>query len=115
MTPLASSAKYGRHGRNRQGDGGDEVRASASTDMGVRPWMGARAWRPVVGTVHCRRIEILTIIVVLGAVLRLTSLGHRSLWLDEAALFWLAQGTASDVIRANATGNSAPPLFALLI
>jgi 4-amino-4-deoxy-L-arabinose transferase-like glycosyltransferase len=54
-------------------------------------------------------------ITVLGAALRLYHLGFKSLWFDEAALFWMANGSWGDILRANAQSNSAPPLFALLL
>ncbi len=52
---------------------------------------------------------------ILGASLRLYNLGYKSLWLDEARLFWIAQGPLSEVLAENASLNSAPPLFALLL
>ena len=50
-----------------------------------------------------------------GASLRLYHLGYKSLWLDEAVLYWISQGNIGDVIAQNAARNSAPFLFALLI
>jgi uncharacterized membrane protein len=58
---------------------------------------------------------ILLGLVVAGAALRLHHLGYKSLWVDEANLYWIARGTLSQVMRSNAGGNSAPPLFAVAI
>jgi hypothetical protein len=57
----------------------------------------------------------LAAITLLGAALRAHQLGLRLLWLDEARIFWVAQGSLSQVIRENATWNSAPPLFPILV
>jgi len=54
-------------------------------------------------------------LVFIGALLRLYKLGSKSLWFDEAVIYWLSQGNINDVIAQNATSNSAPVLFALLI
>lgn len=54
-------------------------------------------------------------LTILGALLRLYHLGDKSLWYDEAVLYWIAQGNFVEVVTQNATNNSAPPLFALLI
>lgn len=62
-------------------------------------------------------LTVLTITGV-GAALRLFHLGFKSLWYDEAVLYWIAQpagGSWSDVLAQNAAQNSAPPLFALLL
>lgn len=58
---------------------------------------------------------MLPAITLLGAAIRLYHLGYKSLWFDEAALYWIAQGTLSDVLAQNAANNSAPPLFAVLL
>lgn len=52
---------------------------------------------------------------IFGALLRLYHLGYKSLWLDEAVLYWISQGNFKEVIAQNAASNSAPFLFALLI
>lgn len=54
-------------------------------------------------------------LVVLGAALRLATLGGDSLWFDEAATYHLVQGSVRDILAANAAGNSAPPLYPLLL
>lgn len=55
------------------------------------------------------------LLVLFGAVLRLVTLGAKDLWFDEAVLFWIASGSAGDVVAQNAAQNSAPPTFALLV
>ena len=54
-------------------------------------------------------------IVAFGLLLRVYHIGAKSLWHDEAAVWWIASGTWSDVIALNVTWNSAPPLYALLL
>lgn len=58
---------------------------------------------------------MLAVITLLGAALRVHQLGIRFLWLDEARIYWIARGSLPEVIRENATWNSAPPLFPILI
>ena len=62
-----------------------------------------------------RQRAILALLLLLGAALRLYNLGHRSLSTDEANVFWMARGTASEIVLHNAAGNSAPPLYALAL
>lgn len=52
---------------------------------------------------------------VLGAILRVQRVGARSLWLDEAQIWWIASGNLRQLLRRNALGNSAPPAFPLLV
>lgn len=62
-----------------------------------------------------RHIAIgLMVISSLALALRVYHLGAKSLWLDEAVIYEIAQGSPNDVIEKNARYNSAPPLFALL-
>ncbi|MGQ9676376.1 MAG: glycosyltransferase family 39 protein [Chloroflexota bacterium] len=58
---------------------------------------------------------IVGFITLFGAGLRLYGLADKSLWLDEAVLYWVSRGGPLDVVSQNATQNSAPPLFALLV
>jgi 4-amino-4-deoxy-L-arabinose transferase-like glycosyltransferase len=53
--------------------------------------------------------------MTLGTALRIYHLGFKSLWLDEAVLYWIANGDLEHIIAQNASRNSAPPLFALLL
>jgi hypothetical protein len=54
-------------------------------------------------------------LLLVGAGLRLSHLGDRSLSTDEANVFWMARGTIDEIILHNAAGNSAPPLYALAL
>ena len=55
-------------------------------------------------------------ITLFGALLRLYHLGFKPLWYDEAVLYWISNsGGIQQVVAQNATLNSAPPLFAILI
>lgn len=58
---------------------------------------------------------LLPLITAFGAMLRIHHLGFKSLWADEATLFHIANGDIRHVLIENAAGNSAPPLFALLL
>jgi uncharacterized membrane protein len=62
-----------------------------------------------------RPVVVLWLVTMLGALLRLYHLEFKSLWLDEARLFWIATGDLKQVLQQNAAYNSAPPLFALLL
>ncbi len=57
----------------------------------------------------------LLLLTLAGAALRLASLGTESLWYDEAATWQLVQGDWQAILDRNATQNSAPPLFPLLL
>lgn len=58
---------------------------------------------------------IILVLTMFGAFLRLYHIAYKSLWLDEAVLFWISQGSLADIVAANAIHNSAPPLFPLLV
>lgn len=58
---------------------------------------------------------IVGFITLFGAGLRISHLADKSLWLDEAVLYWVSRGGPLDVVAQNATQNSAPPLFALCL
>jgi hypothetical protein len=80
---------------------------SAATARRGQPHREATSWRTIL---------VLAVAIVLGIVLRFPSLGAKPLWFDEAVL-WLVSSrhSLSGVISANASINSAPPLFALLL
>lgn len=65
-------------------------------------------------TLDRRAPLLLGLLVAIGAVLRLATLGAKDLWFDEAVLRWIAEGSGAEVLVRNAGQNSAPPLFALL-
>jgi uncharacterized membrane protein len=67
------------------------------------------------GDFRYRTFAILIGIVLLGACLRFYHLGYRSLWFDEAVIYWNIQGSLLDVINQNAIRNSAPPLYPVLL
>jgi len=60
-------------------------------------------------------ILLLLSITLFGAILRLYNLGYKSLWLDEAVIFQISQGSIHETLLENSQHNSAPPLFPLLI
>jgi uncharacterized membrane protein len=62
-----------------------------------------------------RPTVLVSLITGLAALLRTYRLGAKSLWLDEALLYWFAHGDLEQVLEQNAAYNSAPPLFALLL
>ncbi|MFQ5923309.1 MAG: glycosyltransferase family 39 protein [Anaerolineales bacterium] len=57
---------------------------------------------------------VIGVSIAAGAI-RLHNLGARSLWYDEAVLYWISQGSIAEVISQNAQINSAPPLYAIAI
>ena len=58
---------------------------------------------------------VLSIITLLGLLLRIYHLAYKPLWLDEAVIYWISNRPIADVVAENATRNSAPPLYPLLI
>lgn len=58
---------------------------------------------------------VLAGITIVGAALRVFHLGFKSLWLDEAVVFWNANGNLGYILASNAHSNSAPPLFPVLL
>ena len=58
---------------------------------------------------------LLLAVTIVGALLRLAYLGNKSLWYDEAVMYWIANGDLSHILSTNAARNSSPPLFALLL
>lgn len=58
---------------------------------------------------------VVSCITLLGMLLRVYHLGQKSLWLDEAKLFWIAHGSVDATLMHNAADNSAPPLYAILL
>ncbi|MBI4641884.1 MAG: glycosyltransferase family 39 protein [Candidatus Tectomicrobia bacterium] len=59
--------------------------------------------------------KVVGVITLFGALMRLFHLGYKSLWLDEAVVYWVAHGSFKEVIAQNATDHSAPPLFPFLL
>jgi hypothetical protein len=58
---------------------------------------------------------VLAGLTLLGGVIRAYGLGHRSLWFDEAVVYWISREGLSTLFSANAAANSAPPLHVLLV
>lgn len=58
---------------------------------------------------------VVSTITLVGASLRIAYLNDFSLVLDEAAMWEYTRGSIEETLRLNAYGNSAPPLFALLL
>lgn len=58
---------------------------------------------------------ILLALTVAGAALRFYQLGGKSLWFDEAVIYHIVQGGWRDILALNATDNSAPPLYPLVL
>lgn len=50
-----------------------------------------------------------------GSALRFHKLSSKTLWYDEAVLYWVSRGDLFQVISQNALRNSAPPLFSALL
>jgi hypothetical protein len=57
----------------------------------------------------------LLLITLCGTGLRVYRLGYKTLWFDEATLYWISQGGLSRLLAQNASLNSAPPLFPGLV
>ena len=57
----------------------------------------------------------LGVLTLIGGVIRGYLIGSKSLWYDEAVVFWISRLDLSSLIVANAQSNSAPPLYVLLV
>ena len=63
-----------------------------------------------------RPVLVIGAITVLGAMIRIVFVDHYSLWYDENVLYRIANvSDFSQLIENNAIGNSAPPLFAIML
>lgn len=60
-------------------------------------------------------VWILGITTILGTILRLYHLGYHDFWLDEAVIYQIANTSWGDIFLENATRNSAPPLYVILV
>lgn len=58
---------------------------------------------------------VVGLITLVAALIRLVTLGHKSLWLDEAVIWQIASNPLAEAIAQNAARNSAPPLFITLL
>jgi hypothetical protein len=54
-------------------------------------------------------------LTALGGALRLWRIGAKSLWYDEAVIYWISTSDVRHLVSANAHQNSAPPLYVLLV
>jgi 4-amino-4-deoxy-L-arabinose transferase-like glycosyltransferase len=57
----------------------------------------------------------LTLVLLLGSVLRLYRLGANSLWIDEFSTLDLARHSPADILRLSSSANFIPPLYFLLV
>lgn len=60
-------------------------------------------------------LALLGILIAAGAWLRFHNLDLKSLWFDEALTYHMVQGSLAEVFARNATENSAPPFYPLLV
>ena len=59
-------------------------------------------------------VTAVVIITIVGAALRLYHLQFKSLWLDEAVLYWISNGSLAQIAGENAVQGSTPLLFPVL-
>ena len=79
---------------------------------GPPPAPGTAGWRSIADSVRrSRYLQILLILTVLGAFLRLFQLGAASLWLDEASTLTLARQSITQIWGSLSAGEFNPPLF----
>lgn len=61
-------------------------------------------------------LTLLAVLTLIGGAIRAYAIGAKSLWFDEAVVFWISRAeNLSSLIAANAQVNSAPPLYVLLV
>lgn len=72
----------------------------------VRNWLG----------MHSSLVEGIALVglTTIGGALRAYDIGVKSLWYDEAVIYWISRADLSSLVAANAQLNSAPPLYVLL-
>jgi uncharacterized membrane protein len=59
---------------------------------------------------------VLAVLTISGGAIRAYNIVAKSLWFDEAVVFWISRGEdLSSMITANAQMNSAPPLYVILV
>jgi uncharacterized membrane protein len=58
---------------------------------------------------------VVGLITLFAALIRLVTLGYKSLWLDEAVVWQIANNPLAEAIAQNTVRNSAPPLFITLL
>lgn len=58
---------------------------------------------------------VVGLITLVAALIRLVTLGYKSLWFDEAVVWQIANNPLAEAIAQNAVSNSAPPLFITLL
>ncbi|MCC6626027.1 MAG: glycosyltransferase family 39 protein [Chloroflexi bacterium] len=91
------------------------TRASAKVQMRLSPagvqatTTAAWAW------LDAHQAAALWVIVSLGALLRLATLGALSLWLDEGLSYWIADRSLGDLLAYLAAHDTHPPLHYLLL
>ncbi|MDD1665458.1 MAG: glycosyltransferase family 39 protein [Methanomicrobiales archaeon] len=72
----------------------------------------AAGWASLVDTVRrSRYLQVLLVLTVLGAFLRLFQLGTASLWLDEASTLTFARQPFTQIWGSLSSGEFNPPLF----
>lgn len=62
-----------------------------------------------------REAVLLALVVGLGALLRLATLGHHSLWLDEGLSYWIAHRPLDSLLDYLARRDTHPPLHYLVL
>ncbi len=65
--------------------------------------------------IYQRPLLMVGMLTALGALLRIFHLDYKSLTFDEAALYWISQGSFKQILTESVAKNSAPPLYAILI
>ena len=79
---------------------------------GAAPRAAAAGWAPLVDMVRrSRYLQVLLILTLLGAFLRLFQLGTASLWLDEASTLTFARQSLAQIWGSLSSGEFNPPLF----
>jgi len=105
--------------RLRHREGGDKMHAMLTANSGAAadpPRASPLAPpRGVLERLERYSCVIIAMITLGGALLRVFDLGDKSLWLDEAVMFRIADGNLGHVLAENVLRNSAPPLFAVLL
>ena len=106
---MAKKGKEKKPGRGREGSP-----VEPSCDLYTRPPApGTKGWAQILESVRgSRYLQILILLTILGAFLRLFQLGAASLWLDEATTLTFARQSIAQIWGSLSSASEYhPPLF----
>jgi 4-amino-4-deoxy-L-arabinose transferase-like glycosyltransferase len=105
MAKKAREKKPAKGAREAAGESGCDLEGPAPARAGT-------GWTGIVDTVRqSRSLQVLLLLLILGAILRLFQLGSASLWLDEATTLGSARRSLFEIWNFLSMNEFTPPLF----